>query len=429
MNNNIDSYSCKTLGCKVNQYESELIAENAKLLGLKQNKFPESDIVIINACSVTQKTEAKVRYELNKALKSSASHIIFCGCMSKQLKENTLNISKKRIFLVDDADKAKSVFDVLIQLIYKESLPEQKSSFSSELRSFSQKTRAFIKIQDGCASFCSYCIIPYIRNHLWSRKPIEIIQEIKNVEKSSHSEIVLTGIHIGRYQTNKFDLEAIIKHIIKNTNIERIRLSSIEPLEITDGLLKLFSDEKRLCPHFHIPIQSGSDRILEKMNRKYRYKQFSSIIRKIKSSISDVTVTTDIIVGFPGESDDDFKASLSALEENAFIKTHIFPFSSRSGTKAASLTDKIPENIISKRKKIMAITADHTSNRKKEHFLKKTVSVLFEQQTINDKNMFSGFSKNYLKVIAQSNSDIRNSICNVFLEKIDNKGNFSGKLI
>ncbi|MBN1522456.1 MAG: tRNA (N(6)-L-threonylcarbamoyladenosine(37)-C(2))-methylthiotransferase MtaB [Candidatus Aureabacteria bacterium] len=422
------TFSIKTLGCKVNRYESELLTENIKFLGLRQKTFPASDIILINSCSVTQRTEAKMRNEIRKAAKVKNAQLIICGCMSQTLKEAIRNVNSARITTVDTPDKVKGVIKSICKHFSGKGRLEEKGMHSI-LESFTGRTRAFIKIQDGCQSFCSYCIVPFMRPHIWSRDPDEIIAEILNMEKSYTKEIVLTGIHIGRYQSEHYNLQSIINKIIQETRIPRIRLSSIEPLDITDDLLRLMECETRVCPHLHIPLQSGSDSVLKKMNRAYSMQEYRSLLRCIRMRIPDISITTDIIVGFPGEKESDFEESMKALQEFHFLKVHIFPFSARPGTKAFDMPDKLPQSTIMTRTKSLSDLSGRIAIEEKKKWLGKTADVLFEQAVKNHPGFYKGFSQNYIKVIVKAKSTLTNRICRVTLTKLDTTGMLSGKIL
>ncbi len=407
------SFSIKTLGCKVNQYESELISENLAFLGLKKEAFPCGDFSIINACSVTKKTESKVRNYIYKALKTSKKKIILCGCLSPELKSFAI---EKNIAVIANLNK---INDTVFYIT-------GKNAPLKFLTSFSAKTRAFVKIQEGCNSFCSYCIIPYLRSVLQSKPFEHILQEILNLESRGYKEIVLTGTHIGKYKYKNFALHNLLNYLIKNTSDKiRFRLSSIEPNEITAPLIEILKN-KKVCPHMHIPLQSASTKILKLMNRKYTYTDFRSLISKLRNSIENLTITTDIIVGFPGETEEDFKETLQAIKENQFIKVHIFPFSKRPFTKAKDMKYQIPSKTINERKKYLEDVSSRFTFLAKKEWIGKTVTVLFERKNKSMQEFYEGFSENYLKVLVKSHNCLHNQFKEVLLKKINSNGSFEG---
>lgn len=306
-----------TFGCKINQYESQLIKEKSILKNyVCVDDFKQADAVIINSCTVTAHADKQCDQLIRKIMaNNSETEIILTGCYAK--------ISSERIL--------KEFPDV--KIVTKEKILED---VNQEIKSFDNHSRAFIKIQDGCDSFCSYCIIPYARSVMWSKPSSAVIDEINGLVDKGYAEIVLTGIHIGKYDNG---ISLLLSQILKNINKEfRIRLSSIEVNEINDDLINLMKKEPvRLCPHLHIPLQSGSDKILKDMNRKYSAKDFARKIWMLKKYCPDIAVTTDVICGFPTETSQDFEDTYEFLKQNEFARLHVFPYSRREGTKAFSL--------------------------------------------------------------------------------------------
>jgi len=312
-----------TFGCKINQYESQVIREKYILESyIIVDKIELADVIIINSCSVTNHADKQCNQLIKKILLNNPiTKIILTGCYAK--------VSCKQIL--------QEFPDIIIK-----TKDEMLEGLNQEIKSFDNHSRAFLKIQDGCNSFCSYCIIPYARSKMWS-KPVEnIIAEINNLIDNGYVEIVLTGIHIGKYDSGiSYLLSQIFKNIKKDF---RIRLSSIEINEINNDLIKLMKQEPiRLCNHLHIPLQSGSDKILKDMNRKYTSKDFSEKLINLKTYFPDISITTDVICGFPTETLQDFADTYMFLEENEFSRLHVFPYSKRNGTKAFDLT-KVYDN-------------------------------------------------------------------------------------
>lgn len=303
-----------TFGCKINQYESQIIREQYCLKNfICVDKFEQADLIVINSCSVTAHADKQCEQIIKKFhTKNPQAEIILTGCYAKVSKEK---ISEKFPFI-----KIKTKEDFL-------------KNTRQQITTFDNHSRAFIKIQDGCNSFCSYCIVPYARNVMWSKPTEEIIKEINVLLDAGYSEVVLTGIHIGKYDKGiPFLLSQIYKNIDKNF---RIRLSSIEVNEITTDLIDIMkSNQERFCCHLHIPLQSASDNVLKDMNRKYLSKDFFNKINLLKKFFKDISITTDVICGFPTETDNDFDITYNFLKDNEFARLHVFPYSKRQGTKA-----------------------------------------------------------------------------------------------
>jgi threonylcarbamoyladenosine tRNA methylthiotransferase MtaB len=279
----------------------------------------------------------------------------------------------------------------------------------SSLKDFSGRTRAFVKIQDGCDLFCSYCIVPYVRGSSKCRDLSEILDEIRRFVSVGYKEIVLTGVHIGNHE----GLSTILKEAETIPELLRVRISSIEPQEMTEELLAIFSSLKKLCRHFHIPLQSGSDEVLKKMNRRYTYGEYKKIISRINCRLPDVTLTTDIIVGFPGETKEDFDKTCRAVNDIGFVKVHIFPYSRRLGTKAAGFSDQIAQLEIKRRAKVLQNIADGTAETIKKIFVGTTQEVLIESAG----KKFNGYTKGYLPV--RVNNKGSNEIVKVLITGLD----------
>lgn len=306
-----------TFGCKINQYESQIIKEHYCLKKFNYvDNFEKADLIVINSCSVTSHADKQCDQIIKKFhTKNPQSKIILTGCYAKVSKEKIL---KKFPFI-----EIKTKEDFLAKT-------QQK------ITSFDNHSRAFIKIQDGCNSFCSYCIVPYARNFLWSKPSEEIIKEINTLLDVGYSEIVLTGIHIGKYDKG---IAYLLSNIYKSIDRDfRIRLSSIEVNEITKDLIDIMKQEQeRFCCHLHIPLQSASDNVLKDMNRKYLSNDFFNKINLLKENFKDISITTDVICGFPTETDNDFDKTYNFLKDNKFARLHVFPYSKRQGTKASNM--------------------------------------------------------------------------------------------
>ena len=377
-----------TYGCKVNQYESQLIKENIE----KDENFKDENIVIINSCCVTEKVEKEIKKKIKKLLKEGKK-IFLTGCLAEKDTTYFKNLGNIEIVKKD--------------FFYR---------YKNRIEKFNSHTRVFIKVEDGCENFCSYCIIPYVRGKIRSRKEEEIIEEIKCLSENGYKEIVLTGIDLGSYgkDTGK-DLKSLIEKIEKIDGIERIRLSSIEIYHINEEFIDFLKNVKKFCPHFHIPLQSGSDRILELMGRRYKFEEYFKKIDMIREKIEKATFTTDIMVGFPSENEDDFEKSCSAIEKVKFLKVHIFPYSEREFTKAINLPDKIDEKKKKEREKILFEVSNRVGRSVKEEFIGKELYVLFERE---ENKLWEGYSENYIPFILKSDDNLRNKIVKVVARKI-----------
>mgnify|MGYP000254881581 CR=1 FL=1 len=390
-------FAVKTLGCKVNQYESECIARGFLQRGFELVDFSEyADVYVINTCMVTNVTEAKSRKIIRRAIKNNSSALIaVTGCYA-ELKS-------------DDVKRIKGV-DLVVGNGEKERLPDLAAKALSILK-FPEKrdkvfekpvfhTRALVKIQDGCDQFCSYCIIPHARGNLKSRDLRGIICEVQELVDCGIKEVVLTGIHLGKFGWDLKDRDALKTLLLELKDIKglaRIRLSSIELKELTRDLISLIAMEPKICKHLHIPLQSGSNTVLRAMDRNYSREDFVGITREIKSFIPDMALTTDIIVGFPGETDGCFQETVSVVKEVAFRKLHVFRFSPRSGTKAAMMSNQTPEAIKESRSHELIGVGEIFTNNFLNRFLGRELHVLVERFN-EDCKLMSGFTDNYIKV-------------------------------
>lgn len=344
-----------TLGCKVNSYESRIMTEdliNAGYVEEKDNNIP-ADIYIINTCSVTNTADSKSLKLIRQAIKKNKDAIIVvCGCLA-QAKPETVNIEGVDI-VIGNKNKSK-VSEYINEYVKNKNKKTDIYDISNvefetmKLNNF-DKTRAFIKIQDGCNNFCAYCIIPYTRGSVRSKPREDILNEIDHLTLNGHKEIVLTGIHTGNYgsEFDNYDFADLLNEIVKIKKLSRIRISSIEITELNDRVLEIIKNNNVLVDHLHIPLQSGSDEILKLMNRKYDTKYFIEKINKIRKIRPDISITTDVIVGFPNETDKNFNETIETIKKVDFSKLHVFPYSKREGTKAATMEGQIKEDVKNK---------------------------------------------------------------------------------
>jgi threonylcarbamoyladenosine tRNA methylthiotransferase MtaB len=392
----------ETLGCKLNQAETEKLGrqftDNGHTL-VDRNDSP--DIYILNTCTVTGTADSKSRH-LARMVKrrNPLTKVVLTGCYAERAPEELSNMDGIDAIVGNDGKTtlvARLKSSGLLQ-------PEDSSKLSSSAK---KHTRAFVKIQDGCRNFCSYCIVPYVRSKEYSIKADELIEEIKQRSREGCKEIVLTGTRIGGYGADGLTLKELVKRILQETDIPRIRLSSLQPREISHGLLELWQD-KRLCPHFHLSLQSGSAAVLNRMHRLYTPDDFERTIALIRKMIQDVSVTTDVIVGFPGETDSEFEESYAFCRKIGFARIHVFPYSPREGTEAAAMAGQVPDKVKKERTSKMLALAAESALKFREQFKGETLDVLWEQET--DKGVWSGVTGNYLRVYRKSENDLGNIV-------------------
>lgn len=418
-----------TLGCKVNQYETRAIEEMFINKGYDIVPFDnKADIYIINTCTVTSISDRKSRQIIRRAKNISPnSKIVVIGCYSQNSPEEVANIKDVNL-VIGTTDKQKIVQEV--ENITKDSkkimvrdIFEQKDFEDINISSTSAHTRAFLKIQDGCDRYCSYCIIPYTRGKVRSKKKEKIIDEVRILSDNGYKEIVLTGIHLASYGKDLKDekLESVIKEINKIDGIKRIRLGSVEPMLINEEFLSEISRCDKFCPNFHLSLQSGSDETLKRMNRRYTAEEFYKSVVKIRDYYPNAMLTTDIIVGFPGETEEEFTQTYKYLKKIKFYQTHIFKFSPRKGTKAYEMPEKISPQIKSERSKILLSLSEKNKSDYEEKMIGSIEEVLFEEM---EDGYYTGHTKNFVKVYISSIQDLSGKIKSVKI--VDRK---EGRLI
>ena len=419
-----------SLGCKVNIYESEYVENLLKNNGYEIVPFDsEADIYIINTCSVTNEADRKSRKIISRARRENTDAIIVVmGCYS-QVKSDDIDAD----IVIGNKDKSK-IIELIEEVINKKNkikkiynLRDIDEFESMEINNFDSHTRAFVKIQDGCNAFCSYCIIPYTRGKIRSKKPEDVIKEVSNLVKNGYKEIILTGIHTGKYglDFDNYGLYDLLSELIKIDGIYRIRLSSIEINELTDDILSLVKKSDVIARHFHIPLQSGSDKILKLMNRKYDLDYFLKRIKEIRSIDKDISITTDLIVGFPYEDEECFKETLETLDKIKFTKIHTFPYSKRDNTKASVMPNQVNGDIKKKRvKKVIEL-----SNYYENIFYNKYIgSVLDGVSEIRDDGSSVVHTSNFIPVIIKDNID-NNDIVKVRILDVTSDNKVYGSLV
>jgi len=425
-NKKIYTVSFTTLGCKVNQFETEAMTELLEKDGFEVVPQDEkSDIYIINTCAVTKESERKSRQFINKAKRLNPNALVVAVGCSVQLNGEKINEETNVDIIIGTKNKGS------IGSLIKDKLNNKKQEFyiddfkgkecfeELKITSVHDKTRANIKIQDGCSQYCSYCIIPYVRGPIRSRNHDDIVQEVKKIALNGYKEVVLNGIHISSYGKDFKEHDALIKlieDIHKIDGIERIRLGSLEPNLITEEFIIRYSSLNKACDHFHLSLQSGSDNVLKRMNRKYSAAEYKHNVEIIRKYMPDAGITTDIIVGFPGETEEEFNETLEFVKNIQFSRIHVFKYSVRAGTKAAEMTDQVKDSIKSQRSKALIELAEEISNDFMKRFMEKNMSVLVE--TEKKENIFEGYTTNYLKVLLKSDINIKNEIINVHIKNI-----------
>ena len=444
-----------TLGCKTNTYESSAMGQSFTQKGyeITKDKEEKADIYIINTCSVTNIAERKSRQMMRQAKELNPEAIIVaCGCYAQVAKDQIAQIDE--VDLIIGSKEKNQIVEIIEEYLKNQNKEILISDImnESEYQDFESTTmtelnRAVVKIQDGCDRFCSYCIIPYARGHIRSRNPKKIIEEIENIAKQGIKEVVLTGIHLASYgkdftdETSReyrkqynyneeykkytpnddlasggFRLIEILEQINKVKGIERIRLGSIEPKLITEEFVTRLSKLEKICHHFHLSLQSGCDETLKRMNRRYTTEDFRTICKILRSAYKDVIFTTDIIVGFPGETEEEFNQTYEFLKEIKMYKMHIFKYSPKRGTAATKFKNQIDSKIKDERSKILLELSDKNEIEYNETYINKTVTVLFEEA---EKGYFKGHTGNYLAVKVKTDKDLTDKLLKVKIEKLE----------
>ena len=377
-------FSIITLGCKVNQYEGQRIKELLRSLGHTEQSFsmPGTDCSIINTCTVTHRSDADGRRLMRSVLKSGG-RVVVTGCQAVVYPEEIKRLSD-RIEVVT-LDEIAGHFG---------------ASMPALITEFKGHSRAFVKVQSGCDNFCSYCVVPFARGKPWSRKSSDIVAEISTLAGKGYHEVVLCGINIGLYDGG---ITSLLKNILGCTSIPRIRISSIEPWTVTGELIDLVAAEPRICKHLHLPLQSGSDRILTEMGRPYDAAYFKQLIGRVRSSSKDIAIGSDVMVGFPGEDEQCFQETYSMLEDLEVTYLHVFPYSIRQGTRAASMTAQVDAAV----KKERSLTLRDLSRAKKDSFIRSRLGLLEDIiVTHTQPGLFRGITSNYMNILVRGSASV-----------------------
>jgi len=405
------------LGCKVNAYETEAMQQMLEAAGYEIVPFNEpADVYVVNTCSVTNMADRKSRQMLHKAKKNNPDSIVVAtGCYVQTSEQEALedlsidivignNRKHELVSLIEEFAKD-NVFDI------NHEKQEFEELFVSQT---AEHTRAFIKVQDGCNQFCSYCIIPYARGRVRSRKLENVIEEVMRLASNGYKEVVLTGIHLSSYGVDfedKTDLLALIQAVNRVDGIERIRLGSLEPKIVTEEFASALSQMPKVCPHFHLSLQSGCDATLKRMNRRYTAEEYETGCQLLRKYFKHPAITTDVIVGFPGESDEEFEITKQFLKKIHFYEMHIFKYSKRKGTRAAVMQDQVAEQIKTGRSAELISLGNEMSDEFRMYYTGKIKDVLFEEKVeINGKSYYTGYTKEYVKVAKESEETLENQI-------------------
>ena len=423
-----------TMGCKVNQYDTQSMRETLVRNGYAiVDDTQPADLYLINTCTVTNTADQKARQTIRRAIRQNPNAKVFVtGCYAESDRKAIEEIPGVTCVF---GNREKADFQNYIDTLHTETLLEiqpvqhdairEHARFSRGVSSAGKRTRALIKVQDGCSAFCTYCIIPYVRGRMTSRPLEAIADEARRIADSGIKEIVITGVHLGAYGLDTGrdkDIADILERIHGIAGIARIRFSSIEPMYFPDILSERMAALPKCMPHFHIPIQSGTDNVLRRMRRRYTTTQFAHLVEKLRTQFTDdVGITTDIMVGFPGETDTDFKETLQFVEDIGFSQLHVFRYSPRKGTPAATYPDQVPPHVSAERSRAMHALGERLGTAFRQKMLGKQKDVLIEDSREGKKNRLAGFTDNYLRVLADVPETAINQILRVKLVALDDE--------
>ncbi|KYH28575.1 MULTISPECIES: tRNA (N(6)-L-threonylcarbamoyladenosine(37)-C(2))-methylthiotransferase MtaB [Clostridium] len=415
-----------TLGCRVNQYESEAMAEKFIKNGYEVVPFEDvADVYVINTCTVTNMSDKKSRQMISRAKRKNKDAIIAAvGCYTQIAPDKVSELGDVDVIL-GTRNKGEIVYWVnrakeeKKQIVAVNDVLRNKVFEDLRIEDYQDKTRAFLKIQDGCNNFCSYCLIPFARGAVCSKDPETVIYEVRELAKHGFKEVILSGIDISSYGVDleeDYNLLKILQEIEKIEGINRIRIGSIGPEFFNEEIIKEIGKLKKLCPHFHLSLQSGCDETLRRMNRKYNIEHYRNIVNLLREYVKDVSITTDIIVGFPGETEEEFKKTYDFLKEIKLSKMHIFKYSPRSGTRAERMENQVDGNIKEERSKMLLDLNKKNEKEFMDKFIGRDMEVLYEQ--MYNENSYEGYTPNYIKVISQSKEPLQGKILRTRLKSI-----------
>ena len=424
-----------TLGCKVNQYETQAMREIAHRGGyVVVPNGEQADVYVINTCTVTSISDRKARQTMRKIIRQNPrARVLVTGCYADRDREEIERIEGVDV-VFGNRDK-QHLAEYLQKLEEIAEIPTLKSDNHAALNitTFDNQTRALVKVQDGCDSFCSYCIVPHVRGRIKSRPSADIISEVARLAQNAYKEVVITGVHLGAYGKDidmKYTLADVIERIHPIDGIERIRLSSIEPMDIPDDFIPRLAKLPKFAPHFHLPLQSGNDEILRRMNRRYTTAEYARLIEKVRGAFPDVGITTDIMVGFPSETEAQFKDTYNFIKAMKFSRLHVFRYSPREGTPAANYPNQIPARIAAERGYIIRELGYQLAGEFRLTMLGREMAVLIEDSREGKSNLLAGFTGNYIRVLVDVSDDMINKMIRVRLGEIEGefvKGVWSAK--
>jgi len=434
--------SYHTLGCKVNQYETAAIRRVLESAGFLTVAFGQpSDACVINTCSVTGIADSKSRAAVRRARRANPdAFVIVTGCYA-QLEPDEATRNAEGCIVVPN-DEKDTIPDLITARLAPSTSTERRSSNSPSPcrgglgRGHSAvataptprtRTRAVVKVQDGCDNFCSYCIIPFARPVMTSRPLPDVLQELSYLAEIGYREIVLTGIRLGSYRSGDVGLAGLVREVCEIDGIKRVRLSSIEPWEVDEPLLEAMCHPK-VCRHLHIPLQSADDRVLSAMNRPYGRAEYLRVLDSVRAWVPDIGITTDIIVGFPGEDDEAFENTLRAVDQAGFSRVHVFRFSARKRTRAASMPGHVPEPVKKRRATVLSQAALASQVRFAESFVGKVLPVLVERRR-SDSGKLTGYTDNYIEAIFDGPSTLVGAVVNVRITRVTADGEAEGEVV
>jgi threonylcarbamoyladenosine tRNA methylthiotransferase MtaB len=403
------------LGCKLNQAELQELTIGFESRGFQVvGPRDEADAYLINTCTVTAEADRKVRQWLRMVRRSHPrALVVACGCGVERARAQLEPLAD---LLVSNREKGTTVGLVASRLEARRVDPQV-----AEVPRHAGRTRSFVKVQEGCATPCTYCIVPYVRNGEQSLPAEAVLSTVSGRIRDGYKEIILTGTKIGEYYDGRLNLAGLVQQVLLLPGLARLRLSSVQPQELSGELLSLWSD-RRLCGHLHLSLQSGSRTVLERMQRQYDPAEYADALTRIRTAVPGVAITTDVIVGFPGESQSEFEESVSFCETAGFARIHIFPYSRRQGTPAAEMPGQVPPRTVRQRVACMEEIASRSRAAYEASWLGRSVQVLWEEETSPGSGVFAGTSGNYLRLLCQSDSPLQNTLEEVIPERVDSHG-------
>jgi len=403
-----------SLGCKLNQAETELLARQLAEAGYRLvSAVSEADVYILNTCTVTHIADRKSRHQLRLAHRRNPdARLVAIGCYAERSPRELAQIEGVDL-VVGNEQKP-----YLLQRLHESGCLSRPLSIRTDCHYDGCRTRAFIKVQDGCNSFCAYCIVPLVRGSEKSVPVDHVVTEVRQRAAEGCQEVVLTGTEIGSYSFNGVNLRSLLEHVLAETDVIRLRLSSLQPQELSHELIGLWRDN-RLCPHFHLSLQSGSDGVLGRMKRHYTTADYQQVVSLIRKIMPESAITTDVIVGFPGETEAEFQESYDFCRRVEFARIHVFPYSPRRGTEAAQMPHQVENKVKKQRSQKMLTLARESARNFSRQFLGRTMPVLWEQQA---SGIWSGLTDNYIKVYARSSEDLTSQLLPLKLVEISGDG-------